>query len=194
MNIQKTAKCEQSRWYAERWCLEHWSLSGWSVYMHSDLLVSIPRRPGVIEGRKKNNFKKTYYVVIVASHRKEQSWAPTIEKVCDRLYDEQQLPNKKKYKLYWDTTVCIACLYTVKKRFTSFPSPAAMSLPNSPRAGIMTSELNYSCPGGVWLVTSRLETGNSWTFFYVVGLLKDEEGNTSHESAIRCLQPDFIGH
>jgi len=57
---------------------------------------------------------------------------------------------------------------TVKKRFASFPSPAGMSLPNSPWAGIMTAELKYSCPGGVWLVTSRLDTGNSWTFFYGV--------------------------
>jgi hypothetical protein len=32
-----------------------------------------------------------------------------------------------------------ACIYTVKKRFGSFPSPAGMSLPNSPWAGIMTS-------------------------------------------------------
>jgi hypothetical protein len=53
-------------------------------------------------------------------------------------------------------------------RFASFPSPAGMSLPNSPWAGIMTSYLNYSCLGGVWLVTSRLETGNSWTFFHCV--------------------------
>ncbi len=30
-------------------------------------------------------------------------------------------------------------MYTVKKRFASFPSPAGMSLPNSPWAGIMTS-------------------------------------------------------
>ncbi len=52
-----------------------------------------------------------------------------------------------------------------KKRFASFPSPAGMSLPNSPWAGITTALLNYSCPGGVWLVTSRLGTGNSWTFF-----------------------------
>jgi hypothetical protein len=29
--------------------------------------------------------------------------------------------------------------YTVKKRFANFPSPAGMSLPNSPWAGIMTS-------------------------------------------------------
>ncbi len=55
-----------------------------------------------------------------------------------------------------------------RKRFASFPSPAGMSLPNSPWAGIMTSNLNYSCPGGVWFVTSRLETENWWTFFYGV--------------------------
>jgi hypothetical protein len=54
-----------------------------------------------------------------------------------------------------------------KKRFSSFPSPVGMSLPNSPWAVIMMSKLNYSYPGGVWLVTSRLETGNSWTFFTV---------------------------
>ena len=30
-------------------------------------------------------------------------------------------------------------IYTVKKRIGSFPSPAGMSLPNSPWAGIMTS-------------------------------------------------------
>jgi hypothetical protein len=48
-----------------------------------------------------------------------------------------------------------------KKKFSSFVSPAGKSLQNSPWAGIMTSQLNYSCPGGVWLVTSRLETGNS---------------------------------
>jgi hypothetical protein len=29
--------------------------------------------------------------------------------------------------------------YTVNKRIASFPSPAGMSLPNSPWAGIMTS-------------------------------------------------------
>jgi hypothetical protein len=36
-----------------------------------------------------------------------------------------------------------------KKRFGSFPSTAGMSLPNSPWAGIMTSSLNYSCPGSL---------------------------------------------
>jgi hypothetical protein len=58
--------------------------------------------------------------------------------------------------------------YIVKKRFASFPSTAEMSLPSSPWAGIMTSYLNYSCPVGVLSVTPRLETGNSWTFFYGV--------------------------
>ncbi len=31
--------------------------------------------------------------------------------------------------------------YTVKKSFVSFPSPAGMSLPNSPWAGIMSNDV-----------------------------------------------------
>jgi hypothetical protein len=54
-----------------------------------------------------------------------------------------------------------------KKRFASFPSPAGMSLPNSPWAGIMTTELNYSCPGGVWLVTSGWRRETREPFFTV---------------------------
>jgi hypothetical protein len=52
-----------------------------------------------------------------------------------------------------------------KKRFASFPSPAGMSLPNSPWAGRMTSYLNYSCAGGVWLVTSRHGDGKLVNLF-----------------------------
>ncbi len=37
-----------------------------------------------------------------------------------------------------------------KKRFTSFPSPAGMSLPKSPWAGIIQLWRHYSRPGGVW--------------------------------------------
>ncbi len=50
----------------------------------------------------------------------------------------------------WGAAIPGQCnkIYTVKKRFASFPSPAGMSLPNSPWAGIMTSQLNYSCPEG----------------------------------------------
>jgi hypothetical protein len=56
-----------------------------------------------------------------------------------------------------------------KKLLASFPSPAGMSLPNSPWVGIMTSYINYSWPGRVWLVTSRLGMGgNSITSFYGV--------------------------
>ncbi len=81
-----------------------------------------------------------------------------------------------------------------KKRFGSFPSPAGMSLSNSPWAVIMTSKLNYSCPGGVWLVTSRLETGNSWTFFYGVARLSGSGGqierlcNTEYKSTFATLE------
>ncbi len=82
------------------------------------------------------------------------------------LYKPNQILSKsspKTYNTYAEKRFC-----TVKKRFASFPSPTGMSLPNSPWAGIMTSLLNYSCHGGVWLVASRLETGNSGTFFYGV--------------------------
>ncbi len=54
-----------------------------------------------------------------------------------------------------------------KKRLASFPSPHGMSLPNSPLAGIMTSYIYYSRLEGVWIVTFRLRTGNSQTFFTV---------------------------
>jgi hypothetical protein len=81
---------------------------------------------------------------------------------------QSQFPHSCVWAIYiFPPLVCLFCcrkVYTVKK-VESFPSPAGMSLPNSPWARIMTL-LNYSCPREVWLVTSRLETGNSWTFFY----------------------------
>jgi hypothetical protein len=42
-----------------------------------------------------------------------------------------------------------------------FPSPAGMSVPGR-------EKLNYSPPGRVWLVTSRLGTRKWLTFFYSV--------------------------
>jgi hypothetical protein len=57
----------------------------------------------------------------------------------------------------------ILCLggsqYTAKKRLASFPSPARMSLSKCTLA-------DYSWPGRVLIVTSRLGTGKSLTFFY----------------------------
>jgi hypothetical protein len=50
-----------------------------------------------------------------------------------------------------------------KKRLANFQSPAGMSLTKLSVAGN-----NYSRPGRVRLVTSRLGTGKSLTFFYSV--------------------------
>ncbi len=64
--------------------------------------------------------------------------------------------------------------YTVKKWFTSFPSPAGMSLTiNSPgqENSVMTSLFP---PRESLVVTSRLGTGNSRTFFYGVHTDKKE--------------------
>ncbi len=60
--------------------------------------------------------------------------------------------------------------YTVKKRFTSFPSPAGMSLTKLPLGrnnSVMTSLFPHR---ESLVVTSRLGTGNSRTFFYGVGI------------------------
>jgi hypothetical protein len=40
--------------------------------------------------------------------------------------------------------------YTVKKPFRYCRAQPGCHLPNSPFAGIMTSYINYSCPGRVW--------------------------------------------
>jgi hypothetical protein len=54
---------------------------------------------------------------------------------------------------------------TVKKGMQfSRPKPGC-HLPNSPYS---QKYFNYSRPGRVWLVTSRLGTGKSFTFFYSV--------------------------
>ncbi len=49
-----------------------------------------------------------------------------------------------------------------KKRLATFPSPAGMSLTKTLPG---QESLNYSRPGRVWLVTSRLRMGMSLTFF-----------------------------
>ncbi len=52
-----------------------------------------------------------------------------------------------------------------KKELAIFPSPAGMSLTKLSLAG---KKLNYSRPGRVWSVTSRLGTGKRLTLFYSV--------------------------
>ncbi len=53
-----------------------------------------------------------------------------------------------------------------KKELAIFPSPAGMSLTKLSLAG---KKLNYSRPGRVWSVTSRLGTGKRLTLFYSAG-------------------------
>ncbi len=56
-----------------------------------------------------------------------------------------------------------------KKRLPFFPSPAGMSITKFSLAG---SKINYSRPGRVWLVTSRLGTWKTKTFFTVHLVIK----------------------
>ncbi len=58
--------------------------------------------------------------------------------------------------------------YTVKKRFTTFPSPAGMSLTKVPHGQDISVMTSLFPPRESLVVTSRLGTGNSRTFFYGV--------------------------
>ncbi len=55
-----------------------------------------------------------------------------------------------------------------KKRFTSFPSPAGMSLTKLPLGRNNSVMTSLFPPRESLVVTSRLGTGNSRTFFYAV--------------------------
>jgi hypothetical protein len=55
--------------------------------------------------------------------------------------------------------------YTVKKRFASFPSPAGMSLTKLPLGRNNSVMTSFFPPRESLVVTSRLGTGNSRTFF-----------------------------
>jgi hypothetical protein len=62
---------------------------------------------------------------------------------------------------------CPACLYSMhrKKRFTSFPSPAGMSLTKLPLGRSNSVMTSLFPPRESLVVTSRQGTGNSRTFF-----------------------------
>jgi hypothetical protein len=56
-------------------------------------------------------------------------------------------------------------IYTVKQRFTSFPSPAGMSVTKLPLGRNNSARTSLFPPRESLVVTSRLGTGNSRTFF-----------------------------
>jgi hypothetical protein len=60
-----------------------------------------------------------------------------------------------------------------KKRFTSFPSPAGMSLTKLPLGRNNSVMTSLFPPRESLVVTSRLGTGNSRTFFYGVRIIVD---------------------
>ncbi len=70
-------------------------------------------------------------------------------------------------------TPAIAGTYTVKKRFTSFPSPAGMSLSKLPLGRNNSVMTSLFPPRESLVVTSRLGTGNSRSFFYGVSNSRD---------------------
>jgi hypothetical protein len=67
------------------------------------------------------------------------------------------------------TVICISIRIHItihrKKRFTSFPSPAGMSLTKLPLGRNNSVMTSLFPPRESWVVTSRLGTGNLRTFF-----------------------------
>ncbi len=61
------------------------------------------------------------------------------------------------------------CVSHCKKELAIFPSPAGLSLTKLSLGG---KKLNYSRPGRVWSVTSRLGTGKRPTLFYSAPTIK----------------------
>ncbi len=68
--------------------------------------------------------------------------------------------------------------YTVKKRFTSFPSPAGMSITKLPLGRNNSVMTSLFPPRESLVVTSRLGTGNSRTFFLRCRLTMAEPRST----------------
>jgi hypothetical protein len=74
--------------------------------------------------------------------------------------------NGKKLWGGWENVpVLTAGWHTVKKRFTSFPSPAGMSLTKLPLGRNNSVMTSLFPPRESLVVTSRVGTGNSRTFF-----------------------------
>jgi hypothetical protein len=69
-----------------------------------------------------------------------------------------------------------------KKRFTSFPSPAGMSLTKLPLGRNNSVMTSLFPPWESLVVTSRLGTGNSRTFFYGVWTHGSMEAKVSHQN------------
>jgi hypothetical protein len=88
-------------------------------------------------------------ILLGTAHRKrvQERWCITVTQLpCNTL------------ALLWNGVHC-------KKELAIFPSPAGMSLTKLSLGG---KKLNFSRPGRVWSVTSRLGTGKRPTLFYSV--------------------------
>ncbi len=80
---------------------------------------------------------------------------------------------RERYRMWWRPLLFFPWLWLFythcKKELAIFPSPAGMSLTKLSLAG---KKLNYSRPGRVWSVTSRLGTGKRLTLFYSAASLQ----------------------
>ncbi len=77
-------------------------------------------------------------------------------------------PSREENKLFRASSRQFDAILHRKKRFTSFPSPAGMSLTKLPLGRNNLVMTSLFPPRESLVVTSRLGTGNSRTFFYGV--------------------------
>ncbi len=83
--------------------------------------------------------------------------------------------------------------YTVKKRFTSFPSPAGMSLTKLPLGRNNSVMTSLFPPRESLVVTSRLGTGNSRSFFYSVSSALENCSSGNGKAPCWCLNILYTG-
>ncbi len=119
------------------WKLDHWgSILEWQwQYNYSNRWLYWNYK---YFGKNLQNFK------LNTSRSQRLRWSRLIKQQSWNDYQKSVFFSWEEYiqskKLHKDIKfVFHKVLYTVKKRFASFPSPAGMSPPNSPWAGIMTS-------------------------------------------------------
>jgi hypothetical protein len=79
-----------------------------------------------------------------------------------------------------------------KKRFTSFPSPAGMSLTTLPLGRNISVMTSLFPPRESLVVTSRLGTGNSRSFFYDVSIIVTIYGMNIFYFASKIVVPKYI--
>jgi hypothetical protein len=112
-------------------------------------------------------------VLLINLHGVKKIYFAVLEEIYTSVGQQFYLLQSFNYKPYlfykkpYKSEINYFCIHR-KKRFTSFPSPAGMSLTKLPLGRNNSVMTSLFPPRESLVVTSRLGTGNSRTFFYGV--------------------------